>query len=491
MPARDQPAVAGSDGPPVRLSRFAHFIEAPNGYVGILNALNLGVVIVDAETARQLVGASSLSLEPALVEALTRQRLLVSGKTAPELNDLAIAREHLKHSCVGILYLLLDDRCNIQCRYCYVENAMPAGYRHSAMDEATAVKGIDTFRRTLAHVPTAGLEEPQIILYGGEPLMNWPLTQRVLYYVRSLKESGQLPSATSVTINTNGTLVSPAIAAELARYASLTVAVSVDGPREIHDLQRVSHRGTGTFDQVDRGIRLLEQAGVNVGLCCTLASHNVDSAEQILRWLTERYGVQSLGFNILIGVTPEESGADYAEKVANKLIACFQWAREQGIYEDRVMRKVRSFVEGRVYLYDCGGCGQQMVVTPDGQVGVCQAYCGTRRYFVPLTADFDPAVHPIWQEWRRRSPIGMGQCIDCIALGNCGGGCPYTAERLGGNIWALDEGFCVFSRKIIEFLVRDLVRVSTSGIQSSWESPLQAMEGSKAGSYSATRVPVQ
>jgi uncharacterized protein len=98
-----------------------------------------------------------------------------------------------------------------------------------------------------------------------------------------------------------------------------------------------------------------------------------------------------------------------------------------------------------------------VVVSPDGYVGVCQAYCGTKKYFVPLTNDFDPTEHPFWREWRMRSPLTMPQCIDCIALGNCGGGCPYSADMREGTIWALDDTFCTFSRKVITFLVRDLI----------------------------------
>ncbi len=166
----------------------------------------------------------------------------------------------------------------------------------------------------------------------------------------------------------------------------------------------------------------------------------------------------SLGFNILISPQhPEPARLVYADNVADAIIACFKTAREEGIYEDRIMRKVRSFVQGKINFYDCGGCGGQLVIAPNGQIGVCQAYCGTKKYFNEFSASFDPYTHPYWQEWRMRSPIGMDQCADCIALGNCGGGCAYAAENCHGNILDLDDIFCVFSKKVIQFLVSDLV----------------------------------
>lgn len=449
-----------------RLSPFTHFVPADNGYVGILNSLNLGVVGVPSAVADKL---SSLKSRPtdistlrtiagsALLQTLRRQRLLLPVGSR-QLDDLVIAQEHLNHASIGILYLLLSDACNIQCNYCYFEGAIPPGYQFSRMPFDIAQRGLDLFAKIIPTSLSKGLEEPQIILYGGEPFLNWPVMERVLEYVASRTSEGILPPSTSVTINTNGTLISPEIARELRRFSFVTVAVSIDGPREVHDRCRVKGRGKGTFEAADRGIRYLQENDVQVGLCCTLADHNLDHAEEILLWLRENYGVASVGFNLLLQApnTPRLPHA-YAERAAEKLISCFKLAREHGIYEDRIMRKVKSFVDGEIYYYDCGGCGQQLVVSPDGHVGVCQAYCGTRRNFVPLTEDLDPDSHPLWMEWRRRSPIGIEKCRDCIALGNCGGGCAFSAEIQGGSIWELDESFCHFSKEVVRFLVRDLL----------------------------------
>ncbi len=454
---------------PLKLSRFAHFIDGENGYVGILNALNLGVVVANSEIAnflrlqqsRETVDIDSFNIRfSQLIEALKRQHLLVPADT-PATDELKIAQEHLTHSPIGILYLLLTDACNIRCRYCYFEGAIPMPHKFLNMSEEIAKRGINLFARIIPRSLEYGLEEAQIILYGGEPFINWKVMQSALDYIHYLREQGKLPLSTSVTINTNGMLITEAIVERLRQFPFITLAVSVDGPKDIHDLQRVDYGGHGTFDRVQRGIRLLRDAGLNVGLCCTLSSHNLDHAEEILVWLQDTYGISSLGFNILIE-TPllniKGNRSAYAEKVADKLISCFLIARERGIYEDRIMRKVKSFVSGKIYFYDCGGCGQQIVVSPDGQVGTCQAYCGTKKYFTPLTDVFEPESHPFWSEWRMRAPINMPQCIDCIALGNCGGGCPFSADMQAGSIWALDETFCVFSKKIITFLVKDLIK---------------------------------
>ena len=106
---------------------------------------------------------------------------------------------------------------------------------------------------------------------------------------------------------------------------------------------------------------------------------------------------------------------------------------------------------------DCGGCGLQIVVSPDGKIGVCQAFCGEKNFFVTESFEtFNPESHPFWKQWRHRSPLTNETCKSCIALGNCGGGCPYNAYRTKGTIAALDERFCIHARETTYFLIRDL-----------------------------------
>ena len=112
-------------------------------------------------------------------------------------------------------------------------------------------------------------------------------------------------------------------------------------------------------------------------------------------------------------------------------------------------------------MNDCAGCGGEIAVAPGGEIGVCHGAVGAKDYFVPLTPQLDPHVHPYWLEWRSRSPFNMPECIDCVALGICGGGCPYEAFLQKGSIWALDERFCVHAKITLKFLIQDLYEKMT------------------------------
>src|SRR5262249_49834738 len=73
-----------------------------------------------------------------------------------------------------------------------------------------------------------------------------------------------LPDSISIThsIVTNGTLINDDWC-EFFLENRVRVGVSCDGPAEIHDSHRVTRSGIGTFDNVLRGINLLNDHGVD------------------------------------------------------------------------------------------------------------------------------------------------------------------------------------------------------------------------------------
>lgn len=125
------------------------------------------------------------------------------------------------------------------------------------------------------------------------------------------------------------------------------------------------------------------------------------------------------------------------------------------------MRKVDSFVKSEIYAFDCGAAGGgQIVIAPDGQVGICHGYLGSRKHFATTVDDetFDPRNDPVFIEWSRRSPLNMDACRECPALGICGGGCPLNADFEEGSIWGLDKRFCVHCKTTLEWLIWDLYK---------------------------------
>lgn len=449
----------------LRISDFCHIQPVGDGASALYNTLTAGVLFVEDSIAELLKGAigSVFALDdiplPAdqrdvLFRELFDRHLAFPLGRRYDLEDYQKMQGLFNSNGVSILYLLLTDGCNLGCKYCYIENAMPSTHVFSTMTQEVAEAALQSF----ASVVACDVEEPQIILYGGEPLLNKQLIDWVIHRIFSLKLEGILPEKTGITINTNGTLIDQAFI-DCVKGKNIQISISLDGKRNMHDMMRCYRSGIGSFDDVFTACRRMRENGVDFGFSVTITKANIDNMREIIVWLQEEFQINSVGFNIVIDRNEELLGMPeklFADKLTQQLIECFKLCREKGIYEDRIMRKVDAFIKGYPYFYDCGAPGDQMVVTPEGMVGVCQAFCGSKKYFIPLVELTDPITHPIWQQWRFRSPFYQKQCYSCIALGVCGGGCPYNAEKQHGSIWALDDMFCTHAQGTISFLLQDL-----------------------------------
>jgi len=448
----------------LKFSRFVHFFEK-NEIVAIFHALTREVVFVDKPTFSGIRDCLLLSSVPDVYDeamAYLIQKELLVPVDANEAESLkSIQDSILQHPCIDTLYLLLTNNCNFACTYCFFEGSYNIPKEKIInMSKEMAIASIRQFAGFLKKACEYSdfyPYEPSIVFYGGEPFINADVFFAAVEEVVALKKSGILPENLTMNINTNGSLINNEIATFCAKH-NIEVDVSLDGYKSVHDSCRVwQNEKRGTFDDVMNGIAILKAAGAKICISCTVSESNVGELSEIFTWFLDGAGISNIGFNpILNSHQYRITDSDYSSKVASAMIKCFEIARERGIYEARMMRKVKAFVDGTIYDRDCCGCGKQIVILPTGRIGVCHAYSGTGEFFVDQDANFDPFEHPFWKEWSMRSPLNMPECHDCEALTICGGGCPHNAEINKGSIWEIDDGFCVHAKETLSWLIWDL-----------------------------------
>lgn len=454
----------------LRFSKFAHQFTR-NGIVALYHSLTHQVVYLTQEVYQRLKEIiknkeDREEEDQDILKKLITQGFLVSPGYDENKRIQEISNRFLGRPAFKILYLLLTDVCNLRCRYCFIEGAMPADYAFSSMNEETAVKGINLFAQLLRKNPKdRKFGPPTIIFYGGEPLLNQKVFLSSLNEIDRLKRTKQFPSNLSLSLITNATTLSEDVLKGIVEN-EVGVSVSLDGPKDIHNANRVFKNQKGTFQTVLRNIQKLQKAGANVSISCTINPQNLDQLEEVFQWMVNEFQLKGLGFNMLLDLPGiAQTDEKYAKKATEKMIACYQFARKKGIYEDRIMRKVGAFVRKSLHLVDCGGCGNQIVVTPDGRIGPCHAYVSSGRFFPGHIKDsnFDPFQNSIFREWSSRSPFNISECYFCEAIGLCGGGCSYNAELKFGSIWRIDPNFCTHSKKVLEWLIWDLFKKTKGG----------------------------
>lgn len=447
----------------LRFSRWTKSFSE-SGVIAFFHSILLNVVFipnVEAEKIFQFFNSYSgisriaSGIDEEIIRLLKVQKLLVED-SVDDLDILREVREELrKNITLESMYLLLTDGCNLRCKYCFEDTPSLSGnFKAMMMSEDIAKNSVNLFAQLVKKYGSK--EKKKVIhLYGGEPLLNIEVVSSIIPYISDAKVGGKLPENCETVVVTNGTRISEELA-DLFSDHRITVGISLDGPKEINNKNRVSPDVEDVFTRVVSSYELLKRKEVTVGLSVTLTPEVVDNFDYALDFFIERLGIQDgLSFNILHYNPTLSVDGEYFKKAAVCIIKAFERFRVMGVYEERMMRKAKAFINKAPMFADCSVVGSQIVVAPDGRIGVCQDFVKPRTYFSGSVTEegYDPFMSGLFTGWETRSPFFMEQCYDCEALGICGGGCPASVELKTGSRWNIDERICYHSKLTLEWLV--------------------------------------
>lgn len=178
--------------------------------------------------------------------------------------------------------------CNLDCSYCFFLS------KEVLWESKAQAMTDDTLRAWLANFLDAQPDGPVTVGWqGGQPtLRGLAFFEDAVALAQRLKRPGQ---QVQHAIQTNGTLLDDAWGAFLAREQFL-VGISIDGPRELHDHYRVNKAGRGTHDQVVRGLRVLQEHGVDTNVLCTVNAVNADHPLVVYRHFRDDLGAEFVQF---------------------------------------------------------------------------------------------------------------------------------------------------------------------------------------------------
>lgn len=442
-------------------SKFLHILEK-DGVVAFYNALTMECAYLDKDTYDSYIneynlkkGVKSDVSPTAYYKFLYENNFLTSMDEEKLIDEIAC----MLTGKVGIknMVLQMTDYCNLNCKYCFIEDGIDKNtYTRRNMSYYTCEKAVDKFFKIMDKNSTA--KKPTIIFYGGEPLINWGVIEKVLPYIKD-KEIAYNIEVDKVII-TNATLINENIAKSLKRY-DVETCISLDGTKNINDINRKYENDKGSFDDVINAIKILRYNGVEPALSSVMSKEGVDKIEEIAQFLFDDLKIKGLGFNH-VSILPRNKNyssydSNYEGKYAEGLIKMQEIIQKKypDVYEKRMGIKINSFLDKKFNVSSCTATGLQISVSTDGFIGVCQGYMGTRKTFNNTVFDeeYDPKDDEVFIEWSMRSPLNIKTCRECIAFSNCGGGCPRNANYLTGSIWGLDKGFCRFSKLACEWMI--------------------------------------
>jgi len=322
--------------------------------------------------------------------------------------------------------------CNLNCEYCFF--LKKAGlYPESKFHMSEEVH--DAY---ITQLFSAHRGSPVTVAWqGGEPtLMGLDFFKRSIKFQKSIVRPGV---TVENTFQTNGILLDD----EWCRFFhknNFLIGLSLDGPKELHDVYRKDRGGKGSFDRVMKAVRLLQKHKVEFNILCTVNSKNADQPLEVYRFFRDKARTPYIQF-IPIVERDNETGYQEGSRVTERSVKPAQYGRFlTEIFDEWVKRDVgKTFVlnfDGALAGWlDMAGtvcifgptCGLGVALEDNGDLYSCDHFVEP-KYFLGNILE-TPLPELVASEKQRRFGLDKRDtlpryCQKCEFVFVCNGECP-------------------------------------------------------------------
>lgn len=338
------------------------------------------------------------------------------------------------------------DECNLCCTYCYQINK-----GHRKMTKETAKKVIDQLlsinEENTTYLHIEDLQGILIEFVGGDGLIDTEIIDYALCYFieTAINMNHKWADKWQAYISTNGVLYRSEKAQELFNkwnYNVLSLAITVDGNKELHDKCRIFPDGSGSYDlAMDANLDLLKK-DYSPSSKITLSPDNLEYLEDSIKDFINK-GFLHIWFN---GIFEHDWTADESRLYYNQLKNIIDYIFDNNLQEriNLVPLKEAHFKPKpeEDNMNYCGGNGQMLMTDPDGVFHNCTRYSssslgndrpaliiGNCNDGIGVSLDQKNNIK-MMQEITRRSQ-STDECFYCPIAAGCPWCSAYNYQRFG------------------------------------------------------------
>lgn len=317
---------------------------------------------------------------------------------------------------LGLQLKPVGSHCNLRCKYCY---ARPF------LSKSLEIMNKEVLERAISSC-ILNSEWPKITWHGGEPtLAGLKFYRNAQDIIEKYRGSGQ---KISQVLQTNGVLIDK----EFARFFEengFEIGISIDGPKNIHNINRIKKSGKGTFDDTMRGLEILRQEGINPSVIATVTVETLKFAGEVFDFLIKN-GFRSIKYS------PVFDTSNYEFNIADEqwyryLCVIFDRWMEYGDSDVSVMQldEIIAWLDSAKDPYpmcsSASRCIQWVSVDPDGSMYPCAYFKAEMSYGnileIPL---IDVIKTHNYKHFRSIFITPPKKCRKCNFYSFCGNGCP-------------------------------------------------------------------
>jgi uncharacterized protein len=317
--------------------------------------------------------------------------------------------------------------CSGDCIYCDFDTRTK---NNKNMDYQTTIAAIDWMANRMEELHKERLE---IHFFGGEPLFAPDIVSVAVHYTKMIaNKKGLIPL---FEVSTNG-LVSD----ETARFVTEhfhTVVLSLDGPEEIHNLQRPMQNRENSFKLAARFAKKVSQSNSILCLRACISTINVDRMSEITEWFCNTFNPSIIDFeNLKSNKKSNLTGVHEPDPV----LFAIQYNKSLSIAEKYGVELVNSSIISDQPQYSSCPVGKDtLIVTPEGKI--CSCYLFPWRWekkgldlFVGEIKAGEMQVLPDRILHLRETIKEKPRCSSCFCRWTCAGGCHVDVTYPGAGL---------------------------------------------------------
>lgn len=336
--------------------------------------------------------------------------------------------------------IILSERCNLNCEYCYAQKA----HSNEVISKASLTAIADFI------LSNPGNKSSFSIIGGGEPLVEWNLLTFFTAYIEEHKGNQEV----QISITTNATLLDTK-KIEYIKDHRIGVNISFDILKDVQDAQRgFGVDGKSSFDIVDKNIKLLLEAGIRISIRSTITNRNVARMKEMVNYVIDNYPqVKSLHFE---HVSMEGNDQSYYSVFLDSFFEAYDVAVSNGI-------RLKNSVLNAIHTLRSSFCKGEFTITPSDCISACHRVSSERDSL------FHDLTYGVVQDGKVRFDddkldnarnymmTSENECQQCFAKYGCAGGCIYN--RNSYTTGEMDS-FCEFVRAFyIRYFERTILNV--------------------------------
>ena len=351
--------------------------------------------------------------------------------------------------------------CNMNCKYCF--------YHDEAKNREQASFGLmteSTIDALLQKVFASSYDQVSLMFQGGEPTLVGLDFFR--FVTEKVKEYNKQSIRVDYAIQTNGLNITEEWAKFFAKHRFL-VGISLDGTKQIHNLNRIDNNGEETHKRIMHSIEILKKEKVPFNILSVVTKSFARHIDSAWRFFMDN-GIDYLQFIPCLdpigcergkekySLTPKEYG-EFLKKTFDywyNAIMCNKYVYVR--YFDELLFLVTG--AGCPSCSMSGRCVNQLVVEADGSVYPCDFYVLDEYKIGNILTD---SIEDLKNKGDNSSFVTQSDryknaCAECKWYGLCRGGCRRDYENVQNYFCESFKVFFEYAYERLMLLARQLGR---------------------------------